>query len=61
MRWKNKPQPEWYRSFAWLPVLVADEWVWLEWFEWRAVNVNYAGWDEERRIPGSLNSSIHPK
>ncbi len=34
MRWRNRDLHGWQRRFAVLPVTVADETVWLEWF-WR--------------------------
>lgn len=33
----------WHRWFAWYPVTVGTEWVWLEWVERRCVEWNYAG------------------
>lgn len=34
MRWPVKDD-DWKRRFAWLPVKIGDEWVWLEHFECR--------------------------
>lgn len=36
MRWREKPIPEYYRWFAWHPVKIRKEWVWLEhvWFRY---------------------------
>lgn len=31
MRWPDRYH-EWRRRFAIVPVLIGDEWVWLEWF-----------------------------
>lgn len=36
MRWKDKPKSDlspWRKWFAWLPVKIDDENVWLEWVE----------------------------
>ena len=41
MRWKARPFSEWNRWFAWRPVHIADEWVWLEWVERRPVETIY--------------------
>lgn len=37
MKWKKKPEPKVgdikiVKSFAWVPTLVGEEWIWLEWF-----------------------------
>lgn len=34
MRWPVK-RCDWRRSFAWLPVKIGDEWIWLERYESR--------------------------
>lgn len=33
MRWRDRSF-EWKRRFAFIPHLIGDEWVWLEWY-WR--------------------------
>lgn len=30
MRWSAKPNDDWKYWFAWYPVMVDDQWVWLE-------------------------------
>lgn len=30
MRWLTAPARGWHRWFAWHPVVVGDQWVWLE-------------------------------
>lgn len=45
MRWKHKTfdQYEWHQWFAWYPVVVECEWVWLERVERRASRRAYPG------------------
>jgi hypothetical protein len=37
MRWKCKNDREWNKYFAFFPVKVGDDWVWLEYLEGRTV------------------------
>lgn len=35
MRWKAKSPFDWRARFAWLPVKIGDEWLWLERYQRR--------------------------
>ena len=37
MRWRYQPATEWHRWFAWYPVVIEGQWVWLETVERRLV------------------------
>jgi hypothetical protein len=39
MRWAPKAEDRWRRRFAFFPVLIGDQWVWLEWFEKRPMGI----------------------
>lgn len=54
MRWKPKPEPEWQRHFAWLPIYVCGTWVWWEWTERRFLRGGFCdGIWEYRLLPQS--------
>jgi len=61
MRWKHTPRPvgydEWRSWFAWYPVVVGDEYVWLEWVERRQSDREgtWDGleWDYRARLRGN--------
>lgn len=40
MRWKSRwdQQYKWHRYFAWFPVLIDGEYIWLEWVERKRVS-----------------------
>jgi hypothetical protein len=43
MRWKRRPKRdplEWFNWFAWYPVRTESDWVWLEWVERQAYQLN---------------------
>ena len=42
MRWKAKPKSEWIPWFAWHPVQINHEWIWLERIE-RRIESYYGG------------------
>lgn len=52
MRWKRKYLNEWHEKFAWLPVKIEDEVVWLEKVE-RKGRFNFGGgyWAFSYRTP----------
>ena len=43
---------KWHRCFAWEPIRIGDEWVWLEWIE-RKDTGSYDTFYEYRRISQS--------
>jgi hypothetical protein len=53
MRWTIKePKTEWHRWFAWHPVKVEHQYVWLEKVYRKGQRVPY-GWDYDYRVEGS--------
>jgi len=50
MRWKSRwlKKFEWHKFFAWYPVLIDDEYVWLEWVEKRTEAESTFGNNEYR-------------
>lgn len=44
VRWKAKDPHRWRNRFAFLPVRVADQWIWWEWFKIRPCGEFYEVW-----------------
>lgn len=51
MRWKTEKAREWYRVFAYMPVVVGDEWVWWEWYERKVCFECEVGVSYDYRLP----------
>lgn len=57
MRWEVRAgtdKEHWHRWFAWHPVKVGNQYVWLERIYRKAGKADYGGWDWEYRIEGTL-------
>ena len=44
MRWNIKPKPDWRWKFAFLPLNIGTQFVWLEWVQWNHVTEDEGNW-----------------